>query len=298
MEVPIRELEKLIVSKEVAHGRPRDRLDGGQPRRRPGYSPASPSSAKDESTKRLDGIVATIMAIGCAVASHPGTRMLPITTHLGFGGQVMTRQGSCVTLAGSAVKNRCHACAFFHETKEEYGLLLPFVQEGFQQGHKIFQIVEGRQRDERLRRIGSVGIDVAAAEQSGQLEVRPWENATLREGRFDQYAMLALIEEVLGEGKDRFGLTRFWANMEWSLEDFPGVDDIVEFECRVNEVTSRFEDIVVCTYDLNRFSATVVMDILRTHPQVIVGGILQENPFYVPPQQFLQELRTRSIPVQ
>jgi MEDS: MEthanogen/methylotroph, DcmR Sensory domain len=84
--------------------------------------------------------------------------------------------------------------------------------------------------------------------------------------------------------------------MEWSLEDFPGVDDLVEYECRLNEVTARFEDVVVCTYDLNRFSATVVMDILRARPQVIVGRILQEDPFYVPPEQFLQELRARNRP--
>ena len=93
-------------------------------------------------------------------------------------------------------------------------------------------------------------------------------------------------------------MTRLWANMEWSLEDFPGVDDIVEYESRLNDVTSRFDDVVVCSYDLNRFSATVVMDILRTHPQVIVGGILQENPFYLPPTEFLQELRARNVVVQ
>jgi MEDS: MEthanogen/methylotroph, DcmR Sensory domain len=207
----------------------------------------------------------------------------------------MTNQSRSVTLAGSELRHRCHACAFFHSPDEEYRLLLPFVQEGFRQGHKIFQIVDGRHRDERLRRISSLGIDVDAAERSGQLEVRPWENAHLRDGRFDQHAMLALVEEVLGRGKERFGLTRFWANMEWSLEDFPGTDDIVEYESRLNDVTSRFEDVVVCVYDLNRFSATVVMDILRTHPQVIVGGILQENPFYVPPEQFLRELRTRHV---
>ena len=28
------------------------------------------------------------------------------------------------------------------------------------------------------------------------------------------------------------------------------------------------------------------MDILRTHPMVIVGGILQENPFFVAPDEF------------
>jgi hypothetical protein len=35
------------------------------------------------------------------------------------------------------------------------------------------------------------------------------------------------------------------------------------------------------------------MDIMRTHPMVVIGGILQENPFFVPPDQFLRELRER-----
>ncbi len=45
------------------------------------------------------------------------------------------------------------------------------------------------------------------------------------------------------------------------------------------------------------------MDVLRTHPMIIVGGILQENPFFILPDEFLQELRNRdaqrkSAPVQ
>ena len=35
------------------------------------------------------------------------------------------------------------------------------------------------------------------------------------------------------------------------------------------------------------------MDILRTHPMVIIGGVLQENPFFVPPEEFLKELQER-----
>ena len=210
----------------------------------------------------------------------------------------MAERNHSVTLAGSALKHRCHACVFFHDREEEYRLLLPFVREGVAQHDKILQIVDARHRDERLRRIAGLGIDVARAQASGQLEVRPWQDAYLRGGRFDQNAMLALLQEVLERGKEQFGMTRVWGNMEWSLEDFPGVEDIVEYESRLNQVTSRFDDVVVCTYDLKRFSATVVMDILRTHPQVIVGGLLQENPFYMPPEQFLGELRERGVPVQ
>jgi hypothetical protein len=35
------------------------------------------------------------------------------------------------------------------------------------------------------------------------------------------------------------------------------------------------------------------MDVLRTHPMVIIGGVLRENPFFVPPDQMLDELRRR-----
>jgi hypothetical protein len=50
---------------------------------------------------------------------------------------------------------------------------------------------------------------------------------------------------------------------------------------------------VICTYDLTKFGASVVMDALRTHPAVIIGGLLQENPFFVPPYALLQEIRER-----
>jgi hypothetical protein len=36
-----------------------------------------------------------------------------------------------------------------------------------------------------------------------------------------------------------------------------------------------------------------LIDILRTHPMVIIGGALQANPFWIPPDEFLRELRAR-----
>lgn len=35
------------------------------------------------------------------------------------------------------------------------------------------------------------------------------------------------------------------------------------------------------------------MDIMRTHPMVVIGGLLQVNPFFVEPDEFLEELRAR-----
>lgn len=199
-----------------------------------------------------------------------------------------------VMIGQSAFPCPCHACAFFNGRDEEYELLLPFSKAAAEAGDRLFQVVDKEHLSERRSRLASAGIDVLEAERKGQLEIRPWEEAYLREKRFDQNAMLELIQEVLKSGRSRgFPMTRLWANMEWALDDLPGVHDIVEYETRLNHFLPNYDDVVVCTYDLSKFSAPVVMDIMRTHPQVIVGGMLQENPFYVPPDEFLAELSRR-----
>jgi hypothetical protein len=81
--------------------------------------------------------------------------------------------------------------------------------------------------------------------------------------------------------------------MEWAVEGDSHIDDVVEFESRVNDVWRRHEDAVICTYNLARFGGDSVIDIMRTHPMVIIGGMLQRNPFFVPPEEFLPEFRER-----
>ena len=200
-----------------------------------------------------------------------------------------------VRLARSQLNCRCHVCAFFHSREDEYKILIPFMREGLDAGDRAVQIVGAEHRAEQIRRLTESGVDASAAEQSGQLEVLTWENAVLRGGRFDQYAMIGALQEIATEGERQgFAITRIWANMGWALGDFPGVHDIVEYESRLNYVLPNYDIAAVCTYDVTQFSA-IVMDILRTHPQVIIGGVLRENPFYVAPDEFLLELRGGSI---
>src|SRR5207244_13288384 len=88
-----------------------------------------------------------------------------------------------------------------------------------------------------------------------------------------------------------YSKTRFLAQMEWALVDLPGIDDLIEFETRVNYVVPKYDDTVICAYDLSKFGASTVMYAMRTHPVVIIGGLLQENPFDVAPDGLLRQLR-------
>src|SRR5260370_32465518 len=130
---------------------------------------------------------------------------------------------------------------------------------------------------------------------TGQLEWRRWQDAYLRNDRVDEDAVLALLEEVLESGEAAgYPLTRFVSRVETALVDKAGVDSWLEYETRVNYVVPKYDDPVICTYDLSKFSASMVMDMMRTHPVVIIGGGGDDEPFFVPPDH--QLLRTRGRP--
>lgn len=196
--------------------------------------------------------------------------------------------------AGSTLGWHSHVCGFFNGIDEQYRVLRSFITDGFDHGDRAFHLVDPERREEHLRRLVDAGIDVDEAIVTGQLEVRPWEDGPLHGPRFDQDAWLASFEEILQSGPAAgYAQTRYLAHMEWALADLPGVEDLIEFETRVNYVVPKYEDAVICAYDLTRFDASVVIYALRTHPVVIIGGLLQENPFFVPPDELLLELKQR-----
>ena len=179
-----------------------------------------------------------------------------------------------VRLAGSVLDRKRHVCAFFHSKEEEYRVLIPFIKEGFEQGDRAFHIIDGHRRQDHVRRLQEAGIDIAGTEGEERLVIRHWEDAYLQDGYFDQHRQISLFERA--------------------LLDRPGVHDLIEYECRINNMFSKYDDPVCCTYDVSKFSASVIMNAMRVHPAVIIGGIYQENPFYVPPDEFLRELRERA----
>ena len=197
-------------------------------------------------------------------------------------------------VAGGALSRHRHICAFFNSLEEQHRVLHSFIKDGFDQGDKAFHLVDPDRRDDHLSRLAGHGIDVEAAMAIGQLEVRPWEAGPLQGDRFDRDGWLASFERVLQSGAaSGYAQTRFLAQMEWALEDLPGVEDLIEFETRINYMVPKYDDTVICAYDLRRFDAGVVIYALRTHPAVIIGGLLQENPFFVPPDELLLEIRER-----
>jgi hypothetical protein len=195
-----------------------------------------------------------------------------------------------VVRAGPSLLNvRGHICAFFHTIEEEYRVLLPFIREGLKLGERALHIVDPARADDHLDRLRRAGIDVDAAMASGQFELLDWTQAHLREGRFDAQQMIDVVATARARA-ERLGAcrTRYVTHMEWALVDGSVTRRLAEYEANANHSVPKDDDAVICVYHFPRWGGQSLVDAIRTHPFVIIGGYLQENPFYQPAAEFLQ----------
>ena len=206
----------------------------------------------------------------------------------------MTASATPVVLAGSLLPDTRHACAFFRSDDEAYDVLLPFIRDGFDCGDRAVHVLNPGARDGHVRRLAGVGLDTEAAEARGQLEIRFNTDTYLPNGRFHQRRMLDLFARLAGGDAERgFSRSRIVCRMDWAARGRGLIDDVIEFESRVNDVWRRHDDVVICAYRLGQLSGDAVLDVMRTHPMIIVGGLLQRNPYFIPPEHFVRDLRER-----
>jgi len=193
---------------------------------------------------------------------------------------------------------RAHACIFFRSEAEEEEAMLPMTRECASSGNRCIHFVAGQRLPGRRQRLGAGGIDVPRLRATGQLELLEWEGSYLHGGRFDLDAQLALVRELLHHDLPALPDARVWswADMSWSSSNAPGSERLIEYESLLNETLDDKSGLIVCAYDLRRQDAHVVLDLLQTHPFVLVAGALRANPLYLPPQAFLPRYRARRGP--
>jgi hypothetical protein len=72
----------------------------------------------------------------------------------------------------------------------------------------------------------------------------------------------------------------------WSLRDVvPDTNELLVLESEMNRFLPLFPQVIVCLYDLERFGGGIVVDLLKTHSLLLVGGTIVENPYCMTPDE-------------
>jgi hypothetical protein len=191
-------------------------------------------------------------------------------------------------VGGAVVPAGSHVCAFFHDQQRRAELLDQLIAEAVRAGHKCYCILDGPHPVEEAQ----VAIDTFSPTVSGvvrgQAELLTTRQSYVLGGRFAARAMLDRLQQLVKVALEDEGYpaVRAVGEMTWAAEDPPGVEELWLYESEVNRLAGRYPQVLVCLYDLSRFQAETVVEVLRTHPSILIADVVLPNPWYTPPDEF------------
>jgi hypothetical protein len=84
--------------------------------------------------------------------------------------------------------------------------------------------------------------------------------------------------------------------MSWVLPQPEGAEDFFVYEWAVNKIVDDKPAVFMCMYDLDRFGISMLVDVLKTHPKVLLGGMVLDNPHYLMPTEYLRPRQASARP--
>ena len=182
-----------------------------------------------------------------------------------------------------------HLCALHDGPFERDEILVPYVREGLRSGDKCMVVVDRPDGSSLLSALGDDEL-VAASLKSGQLDIRAIRDApVLADGPFAPENLCRFWAAELAPAMESgtYPFARVGGEAGWWLNTLPELSELVHYESVLNRYMHQFPQSTLCVYDLGCFGEGVIVDMVMTHPHVIVHGVVVDNPYYLDPDEFL-----------
>jgi hypothetical protein len=179
-----------------------------------------------------------------------------------------------------------HVCAFYNGARDHLDdIVVDFISKGLREQSKCIGFLDGP---------ASVQARIPPELQTREniLQFFTEEEGYLSAGEFSEADFLqgldATARAVLSDGYERL-----WLVGDTSVIKRNSVDIKAWFaaEAQVSELAPRYPQFIMCLYDLDLFDGETVMYVLKTHTRIFVNGLIIDNPYYLPKNEFLSELQ-------
>jgi hypothetical protein len=182
-----------------------------------------------------------------------------------------------------------HLCVVYSNSSERDALVGPYLRSALRSGDKCVCILDTAKRDDVLASIGDQEIDIASCTQSGQLELLRSADTFLRSGRFSATDSIGFWKAAIAGAMNSGRYPHVRAIGDWSvtLREAPGGRELAQFELQLNRLLALYPQVMMCMYDMDCFDGSFLVDVVSTHPKVLVNGAVIENAYFMQPEDWL-----------
>lgn len=181
-----------------------------------------------------------------------------------------------------------HLCCIYRNDKEHRAVITPFIVAGLQRNEKVFYITDERTAKKIINYFADQALNINSYIEKGQFLILTAHDAYLKDDVFDPAKMIELLKKETRDAlKSGYSALRVTGEMTWALRGHPGSERLIEYETKLNEFFPKYKSLAVCQYDMRRFKADILLDVLRTHPLAIIGTEVYSNFYYIPPHELL-----------
>lgn len=183
-----------------------------------------------------------------------------------------------------------HLCSIYRDKTEQLSVVAPYLAFGLQHNERCVYIAGDTGQEEVCRVLNGSGIDVDGCIKQGQLVFLTREETYLKHNFFSPLSMFAMLQDAHYEAlRAGYSGLRGSGELNWVAQDFSGVDRVVEYEREINYLFPHYHLIALCQYSETIVPENILFGVLRTHPKVVIYGMLYDNPFYIHPTVFSKE---------
>lgn len=187
-----------------------------------------------------------------------------------------------------------HMCLIYDREEERQEIVSEYLATGLKQGEQVRYLTDTTTPADVHSWLLDMGVELPEARENGPFSISRAESAYCPNGHFDPPEYIAAMPPRFNRSKAAgYHGMRSCGEMTWTLNGIPGSERLLEYEALLNTVNSDYPFSGMCQYDARRFDGATLLNVLKVHPWMIVRGKIVQNPYYISPQEFLDELKSR-----
>ena len=183
-----------------------------------------------------------------------------------------------------------HLCCICHNAEAGLALAIPFLKAGLDRNERCVYVVHDTPTAAVIAGLTDAGADAESLMDAGQISILRSEEAYLAGGGFDPQRMLDLLNTLAARAQeDGYKAMRGVGEMTWALRGGAGAERLAEYEAKLTDLLLRIPYTALCVYNRGEFPDEMLLDVIKTHPVVMLHDQPLRNVEYVPPDEYLDE---------